>query len=73
MSPRILPVALAAQLARSEERWLRHSAERLRARSLPLRRPRPIPGDPTSAGPTSAGHSQDTHDSRSTDAPEAGR
>lgn len=39
MSPRALPVALVAQLTRSEDRWLRHSAERLRDRTRPLRRP----------------------------------
>lgn len=41
MSPRPLPVALAAQLSRSEDRWLRQCAERLRLRARPLRRPRP--------------------------------
>lgn len=41
MSPRALPVALVAQLTRSEDRWLRHSAERLRDRTRPLRRPAP--------------------------------
>lgn len=41
MSGRILPVSVAAELTRSEDRWLRHSAERLRARTRPLRRPLP--------------------------------
>lgn len=41
MSPRALPVALVAQLTRSEDRWLRHSAERLRDHTRPLRRPAP--------------------------------
>lgn len=39
MSRRVLPATVAAQLTRSEDRWLRHSAERLRARTRPLRRP----------------------------------
>ncbi|GAB2641119.1 hypothetical protein GCM10027270_32120 [Nocardioides ginkgobilobae] len=46
MSPRALPVALVAQLTRREDRWLRHSAERLRDRTRPLRRPSSTALDP---------------------------
>lgn len=50
MSRRVLPASVAAQLTRSEDRWLRHSAERLRARTRPLRRPATHSPHPATTG-----------------------